>query len=95
MLLALTQPSRSADLANLYMTRGRYTPKGVGFYPHTLAKQSCKGKPVAEFFSPSFMDDIRLCPVTTFKVYEEQTQSVRAGESRLLLSFIQPHRAVT
>ena len=92
MLLALTQPSRSADLANLYMTRRRYTPKGVGFY---LAKQSCKGKPVAEFFSPSFMNDIRLCPVTTFKVYEEQTQSVRAGESRLLLSFIQPHRAVT
>ena len=92
MLLALTGPSRSADLANLYVTGRRYTPEGVVFYPHTLAKQ---GKPVTEFFFPSFMDDIRLCPVTTLRVYEERTQSVRARESRLLLSFIQPHRAVT
>ena len=94
MLLALTRPSRSADLANLYVTERRYTPEGVVFYPHTLAKQSHQGKPVAEFFFPSFMDDIRLCPAT-LRVYEERTQSVRAGESRLLLSFIQPHRAVT
>ena len=73
MLLALTRPSRSADLANLYVTGRRYTPEGVVFYPRTLAKQSRQGKPVTEFFFPSFMDDIHLCPVTTLRVYEERT----------------------
>jgi hypothetical protein len=62
MLLALTRPSRAADLANLNMTGRRYTLEGVVFYPHTLAKQSRQGKPISEFFFPSFADDPGLCP---------------------------------
>lgn len=95
MLLVLTRPSRSADLVKLNVTEKRYTPEGVVFYPHALAKQSRQGKPITEFFSPSFRDDSCLCPVATLRVYEERTRSIRAGKSRLLLSFIQPHRAVT
>ena len=40
MLLALTRPSRSADLSSLSLARRRFSPEGVTFLPATLAKQS-------------------------------------------------------
>ena len=40
MLLALTRPSRSADLANLNLQFRKYSPEGVTFAPTKLAKQS-------------------------------------------------------
>ena len=50
MLLALTWPSRSADLSNLDLSRRTYKPDGVCFYPNTLAKQSRQGSQIANFF---------------------------------------------
>ena len=49
MLLALTRPSRSADLSSLRLARRRYSPEGVTFLPAALAKQSRQGKPLVEF----------------------------------------------
>ena len=43
-LLALTRPSRSADLSGR-----QYRPEGVAFLPCVLAKQSRQGKPIVEF----------------------------------------------
>ena len=40
MLMALTTPSRSADLANLNLDRRSYSLEGVTFLPIELAKQS-------------------------------------------------------
>ena len=40
MLLALTHPSRSADLSQLNLSGKRDKPDGVTFIPHSLAKQS-------------------------------------------------------
>ncbi len=94
MLLALTRPSRSADLSHLDLTSRQYKPDGVVFVPQYLAKQSRQGKPIANFFFPSFPSDSCLCPVTTLKAYEERTTSLRMEESRLFLSFIKPHKAV-
>ena len=94
MLLALTRPSRSADLSQLNLTGKRYKPDGVVFIPSSLAKQSRQGKPVTEFFFPSFPHDSALCPVVTLKAYEERTASHRETESRLFLSIIKPYRAV-
>ena len=51
MLLALSRPSRSADLANLDIRFRNYTPEGVVFTPSALTKQSRAQKPVADFFS--------------------------------------------
>ena len=51
MLLALTRPSRSADLAVLQIDRCRFNPEGVTFLPVTLAKQSRQGKTLTEYFS--------------------------------------------
>ena len=53
MLLALTRPSRSADLSHLMK---QYKPEGVTFRPSSLAKQSRQGKPITGFSSlPSHM----------------------------------------
>lgn len=40
MILALTRPSRSADIAMLDLRYRRYTPEGVVFQEAVLAKQS-------------------------------------------------------
>ena len=60
MLLALTRPSRSADLSQLSLIGKQYKPEGVAFIPSGLAKQSRQGKTISEFFSlPSHM--ILIC----------------------------------
>ena len=50
-LLALTWPSRSADLSKLDRTSKQYRQDGLAFIPRDLAKQSKQGRPIAEFFS--------------------------------------------
>ena len=47
MLLALTCPSRSADLSQLDLGRKAYKPDGVCFYPNALAQQSRQGSQIA------------------------------------------------
>ena len=63
MLLALTRLSRSADLSQLNLQGKVYKPDGVVFIPGALAKQCRQGKPVNEFFFPSFPHDSTFCPV--------------------------------
>ena len=95
MLLALTRPSRSTDLSLLDIAARQYTPDGVTFLPSCLAKQSRQGKPLSEFFFPTFPTNFRLCPVTTLRAYEERTESLRNGETKLFLALIKPHKSVT
>ena len=94
-LLALTCPSKAADLSQLNLSGKRDKPDGVTFFPHCLAKQSRQGKPVNEFFFPSFQHDTTICPVTTLKAYVERTTSNRWTESRMFLALIKPHKAVS
>jgi len=99
MLLALTRPSRSADLASLYLNRRQYKPEGVVFLPASLAKQSRQGKQLVGFFFPKFPHNCELCPVSTLRCYEQLTEEFRSGESdyvdKLFLSLVKPHRPVT
>ena len=91
MLLALTRPSRSADLSQLSLLGRQYKPDGVFF-----AKLPCKAKKASYwFFFPSFPHDLQLCLVTTLKAYEELTKPFRGSEEKLFLSFTKPHQAVT
>ena len=95
MLMALTRPSRSADLSQLNLGGKQYKPEGVMFIPGSLAKQSRQGKPITEFFFPSFPHDLALCPVATLKAYEERTAPNRGSETKLFLALIKPYKAVT
>ena len=63
MLLALTHPSQSMDLAKLNLTGYRNTPEGAVFLPTALAKQSRPGKEIKDFFFPKFTENSKLCPV--------------------------------
>ena len=95
MLLALTRPSRSADLFQLDLDARHFRPEGVEFLPKHLAKQARQGRPMASFFFPSFSEDPLLCPVHTLKSYESATGSLRGEQSRLFISFIKPHKPVS
>ena len=95
MLLALSRPSRSADLALLDLSRGVYKPDGVCFYPSALSKQSRQSSQIVNFFFPSLTDDPQLCPVATLKAYEERTQLLRGKETKLLVAIIKPHKAIS
>ena len=95
MLLALTCPSQSADLSQLDLGRKTYKPDGVCFYPNALAKQSRQGFQIVNFLFPSFSVSPTLCPVMALKAYENKTKSIRSDETKLLISFIKPHKAVT
>ena len=94
-LLAITRPSRSADLSQLDTSRMRSGVNGVSFIPSTLAKQSRQDKPIESFFFPSFPQNPTLCPVRTLSVYLDKTNQVQGSETKLFLSFIKPHKAVT
>ena len=69
MLLALTCPSWSADLAKLSLKGHRNTPEGALFIPTALAKQSRPGRDIKEFF-PKFTGNEHLCPVRSLNLYK-------------------------
>ena len=90
-LLALTRPSCSADLAALQLGHRRFSPEGVVFLPAALAKQSRQGKPLKEFFFPSFPHNSKLCPVKTLKQYEALTATLRPRDvTKLFISLVKP-----
>lgn len=70
MLLALTRPTRSVNLANLDLKFRSWTQDGVTFKPAVLAKQSNQRKERADFYFPAYFTEGRICPVTTLKQYE-------------------------
>ena len=94
-LLAITRPSRSTDLSSLDVSGIQSRSDGLSFIPNSLAKQSRQGKSIEAFFFPSFPTNINLCPVSTLRVYREKTTPLRHGETRVFISFIKPHKAVT
>ena len=69
--------------------------QGIAFSSSTLAKQSRQGKPIAEFFFPSILDNSCLCLVDTLRTYIDKMKHLRANESRLFIAMIKPHKAVT
>ena len=95
MLLALTRPSRSVDLANLDTRLQQFSPEGATFQSCVPAKQSRQSKPLAEFFFATFTDDVKLCPVKALMENVQRTEPHRSGETRLFLATIRPHKPVT
>ena len=95
MLLALTRPSRSADLAKLNLSGYRFSPEGVVFTPTSLAKQSRPGREIKDFLFPRFTENEGLCPVKSLMLYIEKTKDLRGDNKQLFISFIKPHNPVT
>ena len=94
MLLALTRPSRSADLSNLSVHWRSYRSDGVTFRPTHLAEQNRSSKHIPDLFFPCFKDDHTLSPVVTLKAYQERTKQFRNLQAKvcLFLSWIGKHQ---
>ena len=97
MLLALTRPSRSVDLAKLDLRGYRNSPEGSVFLSLAFAKQSKPGKELKEFFFPRFPENIEIhvCPAQSLAMYVERTKVLRGDNTQLFISFIKPHQPVT
>ena len=95
MLMALTRPSRSADLAKLDLQFRSYSVDGVTFQPNTLSKQSRQQKHGTEFFFPCYPTEDLLCPVLALKEYESRTRQLRGSHTTLFLSVSKPHKPVS
>lgn len=99
MLLALTRPTRSADLHGLNISLLRSSPEGITFLPSRPAKQTKAGKVAQEFFFPEFEGNPLLCPVKAVHSYIARTECLRKQEGnhvdQLLIACIKPHRPVT
>ena len=61
-------------------------PRSQG--PHNTSQNT-------NFFFPSLPGGSRLCSVSTLKEYESRTQPLRERETKLLVSIIKPHKAVS
>ena len=83
MLMALTTPSRSADLSQLDIKHRSYSPEGVLFQPVHLSKQSRQNKLLADFFFPAFRTDKNLCMVSALRIYEDRTLSFHFSMEKL------------
>ena len=94
MLLALVSGQRSQTLQMLDLSECQ---KGASFcfgFGTTL-KHSRPGKPAPVVDFKPFPPDRRLCVYTVMKEYIKRTKLLRGSESRLLISYIKPHRRVT
>ncbi len=69
-------------------------PDEVSFTPTHLSKQSRQGRPLKDFFFPSFKQNLLLCPVTTLQAYLERTKNCRGQVTKVLIGTIKPHKAV-
>lgn len=62
MLLSLTRPSRSSDLANLDLRFRKHTPEGVVFQEASLAKQSKTGQTKDRVLLPCLSPELLALP---------------------------------
>ena len=98
MLMALTHPSRSADLCLLNVDLCRQSPEGLIFSSMGLMKLAHPQKVGQDFF-PSFADNFNICPVTSTISYMKRTSSLRSQKGKKVLAFfiswVKPHQSVT
>ena len=97
-LLGLTAPDRSSDLAKRDLRFRSFHPEGVSFCLPGLTKTSKPGDSPKISFHAAFPLDKNLCPVECLRSYEERTIDFRPKNDSLpnplFLSFIRPHNPV-
>ena len=94
MLLALSNASRSSDLRALDLRYRSYSEEGVLFrIPETRRSSAPR-----EAFFKAFKQNPHLCPMTTLKQYERDTQDKRdelASLQPLFISMKKPFKGVS
>ena len=98
-LMALVDASRTSELAALDVQYRKFCPEGVSFKLASLTKKRAPGIPPKEVFFGAYPPDRHLCVVQCLKHYEDRTKEFQVnhqeGGTKLLLSYIKPHKPVT
>ena len=99
MLCALACAGRSSDLHAFDTRYMRLEDDKVVFSLAELTKSRRRGKPPISIEIHHFEDDTNLCVLTTLLVYLDRTKIFRerndgARRNQVLLSFVEPHKAV-
>ena len=99
MLLALACAGRSSDLHAFDVNFMKLQENEVCFTLAKLTKSRRRGKPPLKMVIHEFPENTRLCVLLTLKAYLLRTKNFRertprSDRSQLLLSFVEPHKAV-
>ena len=94
-LLCLVLCQRSQTIHSFDIHHIKVGPLGLHIGFPTLLKQTRPGYHPKPIFIPCFAAELKLCPVNALQAYLCKTATLRGEESKLLLSYIKPHRAVT
>lgn len=94
MLLALTTAQRVQTLKALDL---KHFTKGANYTFSIVEKikQSRPGTKTPIVTLEPFPPDRRLCIITVIKEYIKRTADLRLGETKLLISYVKPHKVVT
>lgn len=95
MLIALTQASRSHSLSLITIDGLRQDQDSITVQYCGLLKQSKKGRDNPVLQLKKYTPDRRLCVYSVFLEYINRTKHIRGSESRLFVSYMKPHKAVT
>ena len=95
MLLALTAATRASEICNLDIHYLVKHTSGYTFHFSKITKTARRGKPRPHIKYCVFPDNKILCVCHHIDLYLERSKSWRNNENQLLLSFVNPHKAVT
>ena len=94
MLMDLTRPTCSADLASLQLDRQCYKPECAVYLPATLARQSSQGRILRDFSSQPSHNDT-LSPVEILRQYERATAGLHLKDTdKLFVAIRKSHQQV-
>lgn len=94
-LLALLSGQRGQTIHLLDTSFIECSPSRLILRVKELLKTSKPGRHQGEIILPSFSQRPGVCVVSTYRAYIKKTRPIRKGNSRLLLSTLKPHQAVT
>lgn len=95
MLVALVSAQRGQSLHMLDINCMKEVPNGFEFVLPEHVKQSRPGYKVPSIMLHAYPVNQSLCVFTHMKEYLKKTESLRGTESKLLISFIKPHKRVS
>ena len=100
LLLAITSFRRCSDLHSLKIGEGsvNVTSQGITFIRHGLSKTDRQNHISPTVFIPAFIDNRKLDPRRTLKIYLERTHNLRTDDeelSSLFISYVKPHKPVS
>lgn len=95
MLLSLTNATRVQTVHKLSVLELQKLKSQFVLKVDGQIKQSRPGKEFSVFNVKAYLPDRRICPYFVLKEYLERTRHIRRDSTRLFISYIKPHSAVS